>query len=247
VEEGRKLAARIPNATMTLLEGGALLPYLDMERSLAAIFDLLGVTPSSRSEGRERSLLDERELSGVTEAGGQAAISGPQSAGLRIILFTDLEGHTPMMQRLGDQRGRQVLRAHERLTRAALREHGGHEVKTIGDGFMASFASAQRALNCALALQRSFAAYNADPESAEPLRVRVGINAGEPIAEDGDLFGNAVIAASRIASLCHGGEILVANVVRELTAGKGFLFADRGDYALRGFEDPMRIWELRWL
>jgi class 3 adenylate cyclase len=76
--------------------------------------------------------------------------------------------------------------------------------------------------------------------------VRVGINAGEPIAEDDDLFGTAVIAAARIASLAEGGEILVANVVRELVAGKGFLFNDRGEQPLRGLEDPVRIWQLRW-
>ncbi|MBE0610184.1 MAG: adenylate/guanylate cyclase domain-containing protein, partial [Dehalococcoidia bacterium] len=76
--------------------------------------------------------------------------------------------------------------------------------------------------------------------------VRVGINAGEPIAEDDDLFGTAVIAAARIASMAAGGEILVANVVRELVAGKGFLFSDRGEQALRGLEDPVRLWDLRW-
>jgi class 3 adenylate cyclase len=76
--------------------------------------------------------------------------------------------------------------------------------------------------------------------------VRVGISAGEPIAEDEDLFGASVILASRIADQARAGEIVVANVVRELTAGKGFLFNDRGEAVLRGFEDPVRLFELKW-
>ena len=80
----------------------------------------------------------------------------------------------------------------------------------------------------------------------EPIRVRIGLNAGEPIAEDDDLFGTAVIVAARIAAQAHGGEILVSDVVRQLVAGKGFLFNDRGEHALKGFEDPVRVFEVRW-
>ncbi len=84
-------------------------------------------------------------------------------------------------------------------------------------------------------------------ESAgQPILIRVGINAGEPIAEDEDLFGTTVIAAARIGAQAHGGEILVADVVRQLVAGKGFSFADRGEVLLRGFDDPIRLHEVRW-
>ena len=76
--------------------------------------------------------------------------------------------------------------------------------------------------------------------------MRVGLSAGEPIAEDDDLFGSSVILAARIADQAKGGEIVLANVVRELAAGKGFLFADRGEVVLRGFEDPVRLYELKW-
>jgi class 3 adenylate cyclase len=144
---------------------------------------------------------------------------------------------------MGDAAARDVLREHERMTREALKAHGGSEVKTIGDGFMASFGSATRALECAVAIQKAFA----DGD----IRVRIGLNAGEPIAEDdpggrSDLHGTAVIVAARIAALAHGGEVLVSDVVRQLVAGKGFLFNDRGDHALKGFEDPVRVWEVRW-
>ncbi len=171
-------------------------------------------------------------------------LRGDIGGSLRVILFTDLVSHTEMMQRLGDERGRAVLREHEIITREALASYGGSEVKTMGDSFMASFGSATLALECAMAIQKAFAARNETAD--EPLRVRVGISAGEPIAEDEDLFGASVILASRIASQANAGEIVVANVVRELTAGKGFMFADRGEIVLRGFEDPVRLFELKW-
>ncbi len=127
---------------------------------------------------------------------------------------------------------------------------------------MASFPSASRALHCAIAIQRAFDAPAAEPPPLpvrpealvgrpgqpppEPLRLRIGLNAGEPVAEDGDIFGTAVQLAARVCAHAQPGQILAANVVRELAAGKGFLFSDQGDTALRGFEDPVRLYELRW-
>ena len=167
---------------------------------------------------------------------------------MRAILWTDIEDHTSLMQRLGDEKGRVVLREHERMTRDALAANGGTEVKAMGDGFMAWFQSAQRALDCAIALQRAFATHNeaVGAHGHAPLHVRVGINAGEPIAEEDDLFGSSVIAAARIAREAAGGEIVVSDVVRQLVAGKGFLFSERGETLLRGFEDPVRLYEVRW-
>ena len=98
-------------------------------------------------------------------------------------------------------------------------------------------------------MQRAFAAHNKTAE--EPILVRAGLNAGEPIAEDdpdwrSDLFGTAVIEAARIAAAAKGGEILVSNVVRELAKGKDFVFVDRGDVTLKGFDEPVRLFEVRW-
>jgi class 3 adenylate cyclase len=135
------------------------------------------------------------------------------------------------------------------MVREALRSHGGEEVKTMGDGFMASFSSATKALECAITMQRVFAEHNESAE--EPIKVRVGLNAGEPIAEEdpdgrSDLFGTAVNEAARITAAAEGGQILVANVVRELAKGKDFLFADRGEASLKGFDEPVRLYEVRW-
>ncbi len=168
----------------------------------------------------------------------------PAPSGLLTILFTDVEASTALTQRLGDARARELLREHERMVREALKAHGGAEVKTMGDGFMASFSSATKSLECAITMQRAFAEYNESAE--EPIKVRVGLNAGEPIAEDADLFGTAVNEAARITATAKGGEILVSNVVRELAKGKDFLFADRGEANLKGFDEPVRLYEVRW-
>jgi class 3 adenylate cyclase len=176
-----------------------------------------------------------------TRALSSAPDGGQVLSSLRTVLFTDLVGHTEMMSRLGDERGRALLREHENITRSLLKQYGGTEVKTMGDGFMASFGSVTKAVECAMTLQRAFA-----ERDGEPLSVRVGLNAGEPIEEDGDLFGATVILASRIAAKADGGEILVADTVRGLCSGKGFAFNDRGEFNAKGIEEPVRVYEVNW-
>ena len=222
VDAARRLASRIPDARLALLEGTSVGPDLgDSEAVLRAIDEFLG------------------------EGGEAAAASVAREPGaFRTILFTDVEGSTALTQRLGDARAREVLREHERIVREALKAHGGSEVKTMGDGFMTSFSSATKALACAISMQRAFAEQNESAE--EPILVRVGLNAGEPIAEDDDLFGTAVNEAARITATAKGGEILVSDVVRQLVKGKDFLFADRGEASLKGFDEPVRLYEVRW-
>jgi class 3 adenylate cyclase len=229
VEGAREMAAAIPDARLVMLGGGV---QDDTSRIIAEIADLLGTAPAPVARKHEDDHDHEHDH------------AHSQSGGVRTILFTDVVEHTAMMRRLGDEKGRDVLRAHEQITRDVLKAHGGDEVKTMGDGFMASFSSCARAVECAIALQRAFAQHSA--ASDEPIMVRVGLNAGEPIEEGGDLFGATVILASRIAAAAGPGEILASVGVRELSAGKQFLFADRGEHALRGFEDPVRMFEVSW-
>ena len=231
VDVARGLASRIPEARLALLEGASLAPYMgDMEAVLRAIDEFLG-------EGEEAA----------------AKVEPAEPGGFRTILFTDIEGSTAFTQRLGDAKARDVLREHERIVREALKSHGGSELKTMGDGFMASFSSATRALQSAIAMQRAFAEWNDDvgARHASPLRVRIGLNAGEPIAEETepgreDLFGTAVQLAARICAQAEPGQILVSDVVQQLAAGKGFVFADKGEATLKGFEKPVRLHEVRW-
>jgi len=219
-EAGRELAAQLPQAKFVPFEGGTGPVWVHHNVLIPEIHRFLGV--------------------GVA---APEAVSVPITGPLTI-LFTDVEGSTSLTQRVGDTKAREVLRPHERIVREALKAHGGSEVKTLGDGFMASFASATRAVECAIAMQRAFAAHN--ETAGEPIRVRIGLNAGEPIAEEKDLFGTAVNMAARIAAKAEGGEILASDVVRQLVAGKGFLFSDRGEVELKGFEEPVRLYEVRW-
>jgi len=221
VSVARLLAAGIPGARLVMLEGPPALSAL-AEQDARTLHEFLGVE-------------------------SPAAAGAPHSS-LVTVLFTDLVGHTEMMQRLGDERGRDVLREHERITREVLKANGGTEVKTMGDGFMASFGSVTKAVECAVALQRAIEDRNGKEEMGKgtALSVRVGLNAGEPIEEDGDLFGATVILASRIAAKAEGGEILVADTVRGLCSGKGFLFADRGEFVAKGIEEPVRVYEVSW-
>jgi class 3 adenylate cyclase/pimeloyl-ACP methyl ester carboxylesterase len=165
----------------------------------------------------------------------------PVLSGLVTILFTDIEGSTALTQRLGDTKAQEVLRSHNAIVRDALRAQSGSEIKHTGDGIMASFPSASQALQCAIAIQQAVAA-----QVDIPFRIRVGLNAGEPVAEEQDLFGSAVQLARRVCDHADAGQILVSDVVRQLAMGKGFLFSDHGDVELRGFEDPVRLYEVRW-
>jgi class 3 adenylate cyclase len=218
VAASRGAAALIPDARLVVLEGTASFPYFDAAQAVAAVRPFL-------DEGREPA---------------------PATAtDVQTILFTDITSSTALTQRLGDAKAQELVRAHNAIVREALAAHGGREIKHTGDGIMASFNTPSRALDCAVAVQRAVAAHaGAQPDL--PLGVHVGLNAGEPVAEEGDIFGTAVQLARRICDQAAGGEILASNVVRELAAGKGFLFADRGDVALRGFEDPVRLYEVRW-
>jgi adenylate cyclase len=161
------------------------------------------------------------------------------------ILFTDMEGSTSLTQRLGDAAAQDILRTHNRIVRDALAAHSGNEIKHTGDGIMASFTSASAALEAAVAIQKALADHNqGDPDT--PIRVRIGLNAGEPVAEDEDLFGTAVQLAARVCDKAEPGQVLVSNVVQELAAGKGFDFADQGEASLKGFEKPVRLHAVRW-
>jgi class 3 adenylate cyclase len=225
LELAREMAALIPGAQFVLLEGDAHPPWVgDSASVLKAITAFLGGLA-------------------FEEAAAQKRHSAEQ---LVIVLFTDIAGSTALTQRLGDERAQELVRAHNSIVRDALRSHGGSEIKHTGDGIMASFPSASGALDCASAIQRSMEQGTRNMALPQPIEVRIGLNAGEPVAEEGDLYGTAVQLAKRICDQAGAGEILVSNVVRELAAGKPFMFADRGAAPLKGFGDPVRLFQLRW-
>ena len=138
-----------------------------------------------------------------------------------------------------------LLREHNSLVRQQVEVHGGYEVKTIGDAFMLAFGSARKALQCAVAIQRTF---NDRNESAEErLHVRIGLHTGEVIHEAGDFYGKHVILASRIAEKAQGGEILVSSLLKELTeTASDIAFGDEQYVEFKGLSGSHRVFQVRW-
>jgi class 3 adenylate cyclase len=162
------------------------------------------------------------------------------------IMFSDIEGSTAMAERLGDERWLDLLHVHNDLVRTAVAEQQGYEVKAVGDGFMVAFASARRALRCAVAVQQALDKHNADHPD-QPISVRIGIHTGEVIAEADDFFGRNVILASRVAAKANGGEVLVSSLVRDLVAGASeFAFDEGRSVDLKGLADAQTVHALRW-
>jgi len=210
VADSRKLAAGIPSSQMRIVDG-TFAPYVaDRSVVLDAIANLLGTE---------------------TETDGDDDMSD-----FKTVVFTDVVGSTEFMERVGDEQGRSVMRAVERLVVEAAAEHRGRVVKHLGDGSLISFGSNSNALAFAVALQHRI--------ESDPVQIRVGMAAGEPIQEDGDIHGAVVAQASRVADLGTAGEIMVADSVRQLALGKGYSFEQLGEVSLKGFDQLTTVWRV---
>ena len=170
--------------------------------------------------------------------------SGVRMAGLPTgtvtLLFTDIEGSTPLVHRLGEGFGA-VREQHRRLLRRAVAEAGGHEVECRADEFFAVFQRAKDGAAAAVAAQRLLAG-NAWPEGVS-LRVRMGLHTGDPGVEGGGYLGVDVHRAARICAAGHGGQILLSQTTRELVASEAEV-KDLGSYALNGLPAPERLFQL---
>ena len=206
VGQGRYMAEAIPGAKYVELEGG----------------DHLPVT------GDTDALLDEIEEFLVGSRRG----SEPERA-LATILFTDIVGSTEKAAALGDRGWRQLLERHDAAVRHQLDLYRGREVKTMGDGFLATFDGPARAIRCAAAVQEEVATLGVE--------VRAGIHTGEVELIGDDVGGMAVNIGARIGSLAGPGEVLVSSTVRELVVGSGLAFVERGVQTLKGAPGEWRL------
>lgn len=170
--------------------------------------------------------------------------AAPQS-GIVTVMFTDMVGSTHFTQTLGDRLAQQLIRKHNAIVRQALSACNGREIKLTGDGTMASFSSASNAVDAAIAIQKTVARYNRQSPTV-PLEIRIGLNAGEPIIEENDMFGTTVQIAARICNLADRDQIYVSNVVKELSAGKSYHFKDLGEHTLKGINHPQAVYEVLW-
>ena len=169
------------------------------------------------------------------EEGGTAAIL--------TILFTDITGSTALTERLGDDRWVQVLSAHDAVVRFVLACHGGREVKTVGDGFMAVFDRAPAAVWAGVEIQRLMRTVRV-PEVAGGLQLRVGVHTGPVICRDGDVLGRTVHVARRITSAAGSGEVLVSAPVKALSGRRGALAGPPRTLSFKGVADPQVVFDM---
>lgn len=166
--------------------------------------------------------------------------------GMVTIVFTDIEGSTAMMERLGEDPWLEMLQAHNRLVRSLVVERGGDVVKSQGDGFMLAFRSAAASLACAVELQRAVAQSN-DAELERQLRVRIGVHTGNMFELDGDFLGRAVVLAARITGRARGGEVLVSAASKQYTERLGrWDFGPATLLSLKGLTNAERVYSLDW-
>ncbi|HJO74405.1 MAG TPA: adenylate/guanylate cyclase domain-containing protein [Rhodospirillales bacterium] len=168
-----------------------------------------------------------------------------EQAGPVTVLFTDIAGSTAMTQALGDAGAQQVVRVHNRIVREALSAHAGKEIKHTGDGIMASFAKTSDGVEGAIQMQRECMVHN-EATLDLPLHLKIGLNAGEPIAEDNDLFSTVVQLSARIVDKASADQIYVSEIIRGICAGKEYKFSHCGDYPMKGFDEDVSLYEVMW-
>jgi DNA-binding NarL/FixJ family response regulator len=155
---------------------------------------------------------------------------------LATVMFSDIVSSTERAAEIGDRSWRHVLDRHDELVRKLLSEHGGREIKTTGDGFLALFDAPTRAIRCALAIRDELRALDID--------VRIGMHSGEVELRGNDVGGIAVNIGSRVARVGSAGEILVSSTVRDLVSGSGIGFEDRGDRELKGVPERWHLFSV---
>jgi DNA-binding NarL/FixJ family response regulator len=169
-------------------------------------------------------------------AGGQLR-AFPSGSGddriLATVMFSDIVSSTERAAEVGDRRWRDELDRHDELVREELVAHGGREIKTTGDGFLALFDAPARAIRCAVAIR--------DRLRTVGLDVRIGLHSGELELRGSDVGGIAVNVGARVSETGSGGDVVVSSTVRDLVAGSGITFADRGEHALKGIPDRWRL------
>jgi class 3 adenylate cyclase len=192
-----------------------------------------------RGRGRDRDRTDQDRTSDAPQP-------APAPSGTLTMMVTDIAGSTKLAEVLGDRRWIEVLAEHNDLVRAEVARQDGTEVKTNGDGFLVVFASARRAILAAVGVQQALATYRTGHPDL-PITVRIGLHTGEIVDVDGDVFGQNVIVAVRIADYAEPGEIMVSGLTRDLTlAGGDLAFGAGQEVELKGLSQPWRVHRVEW-
>jgi class 3 adenylate cyclase len=210
IEGARYMAERIPGARLIEMDGEDHWPWVsDPEQVCGHVEEFLtGTRPAPRTDRV-----------------------------LATVLFTDIIGSTERASEIGDRRWRELLDAHEQTFRHELERQGGREVKTTGDGFLATFDGPARAIRCAKAAATATRALGID--------IRAGIHTGECERRNGDIGGIAVHIGARVMSQAGPGEVLVSSTVKDLTVGSDIEFEERGEHELKGVPGSWRLYAAR--
>ena len=206
IEEARWIASQIPGARMVELSGEDHLPWV----------------------GDQNAVLDEIEefLTGARRPVEENRV-------LATVMFTDIVGSTERVASMSDRTWLDLLAQHHEIVRKEFARFRGHEVKTVGDGFLATFDGPARAIRCACAIR--------DAVRQLGLEIRAGLHTGEVEITEKDVLGIAVHIAARIGALAQASEVLVSSTVKDLVAGSGINFIDRGKQPLKGIPEEWRL------
>ncbi|HEX2126945.1 MAG TPA: adenylate/guanylate cyclase domain-containing protein [Thermoleophilaceae bacterium] len=198
----------------------------------------------ARAPARDTLHTSVHEMASAVTSERPSLRPGAAPDGTVTILFTDIEGSTKLNDRLGDLRWVELLRVHHAIVREQVDAHGGFEVKAQGDGFMITFPSARRALECSAAIQRAIGE-RLDDHPDGPIRVRIGLHTGEAVRQESDFYGKNVVVAARIADRARGGEILASSVVKQLTESAGDIrFEQEREVELEGLAGRQLVYRV---
>ena len=226
ISHGRELSSEISNSKFKILSGNVHpMWHGKTNEIIEEILEFLGVGDTPGQIDKTDSLA--AEDSEIVE---QATI-----------VFTDIVSSTDLVSQVGDASARDLFLKHDKIVRNQIEKYGGKELQNLGDGFMLSFTSATAAIKCACKIQQQLA------ENLPNIQIRIGINTGEVVRREAKHpFGQAVVIASRIVSECKGRQLLVSDVTKQLTAGSGFPFIEKGTFQPKGFNDSIKLFEVVW-
>ena len=186
--------------------------------------------------GHDAWVVGDETYHGIEFSGARTFAQSPYELGggvIATLLFTDIVGSTAKLAQVGDARWRTMLSEHNSAMRKEIDRHRGRELKTTGDGFLAAFDSALRAVRCAQAMVAAARAIG--------LEIRAGCHTGEIEIGQGDAHGVAVHAAARVLSVAGDGEVIVSWTTRDLLAGSNIRLESRGTHALKGLEGEREL------
>ena len=226
IRHGRELSSEIPNSKFKILSGNVHpIWYGETNKIIEEILEFLGL-------GKTPGQIDKTDT---------LAAEDSEIVEQATIVFTDIVSSTDLVAQVGDASARDLFLKHDKIVRNQLKEYGGKELQNLGDGLMLSFASATAAIKCACKIQQQLA------EDLQNIQIRIGINTGEVVRREAKHpFGQAVVIASRIVSECKGRQLLVSDVTKQLTAGSGFSFIEKGTFQPKGFNDSIKLFEVVW-